>query len=210
MWDTATVSCEDLSDKAGHRPKRMIDTTFAHTWHADVLAARPLILPARQFVYPAQVEEVERGALEVMIRPPDRSAPLLVTCALGFAGQGVPNGVWSCPDPAWICVAAGGYVYLIDTAEPARWEQVEYRPVTEILAVADHELLIFASFHSLLAWGRHGKAWQTGRLSWDGVRITGIRAETLIGTGWEMNTDRELEFEVNLNTGEHRGGGYLR
>jgi hypothetical protein len=24
-----------------------------------------------------------------------------------------------------------------------------------------------------------------------------------------MRTDRELEFEVNLKTGEHRGGGYL-
>jgi len=76
--------------------------------------------------------------------------------------------------------------------------------------VADQELLIFSGFHSLLAWGREGKAWQTGRLSWDGVRITGIRGETIIGTGWEMSTDRELEFEVNLKTGEHRGGGYRR
>ena len=42
--------------------------------------------PARQFVYPAQVEEVERGALEVMIRPPDHAGPFLATCALGFAG----------------------------------------------------------------------------------------------------------------------------
>ena len=188
----------------------MIDSPFAHTWQADVLAARPLILPGRHFVYPAQVEEVERGALEVMIRPRDQSVPFLATCALGFAGPGVPTGIWACPDPAWICVAAGGYVYLIDTREPARWELVEYRPVTEIRAVADQELLIFSGFHSLLAWGREGKAWQTGRLSWDGVRITGIRGETIIGTGWEMSTDRELEFEVNLKTGEHRGGGYRR
>jgi hypothetical protein len=27
--------------------------------------------------------------------------------------------------------------------------------------------------------------------------------------GWDMTTDRELEFLVNLKTGEHRGGGYL-
>jgi hypothetical protein len=145
-----------------------------------------------------------------MIRPPDQSALFLATCALGFAGLGVPTGVWACPDPAWICVAAGGYVYLIDTGEPTRWKQVEYRPVTDIRAVAEYELLIFSSFHSLLAWGREGKAWQTDRLSWDGVCITDIRGEMLIGTGWEMRTDRELEFEVNLKTGEHRGGGYLR
>ena len=52
----------------------MIDFSFAHTWQAEVLASRPLILPGRQFVYPAQVEEVERGALEVLIRPPVRGA----------------------------------------------------------------------------------------------------------------------------------------
>jgi hypothetical protein len=187
----------------------MIDSTFAHAWQADILAARPLILPGRQFVYPAQVEEVERGALEVMIRPPNSTGQFLATCALGFAGAGVPTGVWSCPDPAWICVAAGGYAYLIDTRDPARWDQVEYRPVTEIRALAEPDLLLFAGFHSLLAWGREGKAWQTSRLSWDGLRITSVRGATLLGLGWEMRTDRELEFEVNLQTGEHKGGAYL-
>ena len=187
----------------------MIDSTFAHAWQAEVLAARPLILPGRQFVYPAQVEEVERGALEVMIRPPNSAGQFLATCALGFAGSGVPTGVWACPHPAWICVAAGGYAYLIDTRDPARWEQVEYRPVTEIRALAEQDLLLFGSFHSLLAWGREGKAWQTGRLSWDGVRITAVRGATIFGLGWEMRTDRELEFEVDLQTGEHKGGAYL-
>jgi hypothetical protein len=186
----------------------MIDSTFARTWEAEVLSSRPLILPARQFVYPAQVEEVERGALEVMIRS-QGATPFLATCALGFAGPAVPTGVWTCPDPAWICAVAGGYAYLIDTRDPKQWEQIAYRPVTSVTPVADHDLLIFSSFHSLLAWGRAGKVWQTGRLSWDGLSVTGVRGETLLGLGWDMETDEEREFEVNLKTGEHRGGGYL-
>jgi hypothetical protein len=160
-------------------------------------------------VYPAQVEEVERGALEIMIRPFGAALPFLATCALGFAGPAVPSGVWACPDPAWLCAVAGGYAYLVDTHDPGRWEQVVYRPVIAVTPVAEHDLLIFSSFHSLLAWGRSGKAWQTSRLSWDGLHITGIRGEMLFGLGWDMSTDRELEFEVNLKTGEHRGGGYL-
>ena len=120
-----------------------------------------------------------------MIRPPG-GAPFLATCALGFAGAGVPTGVWACPDPAWICAVAGGYAYLIDTRDPAQWEQLVYRPVTAVAAIAEQNLLVFSSFHSLLAWGREGKAWQTGRLSWDGVRITGVRGETLFGLGWDM------------------------
>jgi hypothetical protein len=84
-----------------------------------------------------------------------------------------------------------------------------YRPVTAVTAIEEQHLLLFSSFHSLLAWGREGKIWQTGRLSWDGIRITAIHGETLLGLGWDMRTDKELEFEVNLKTGEHRGGGYL-
>jgi hypothetical protein len=168
-----------------------------------------MILPARQFVYPALVEEVERGALEIMIRPSLGAGPFLATCALGFAGDNVPNGIWACPDPAWICAVAGGYAYLIDTSDPARWEQLPYRPVTNVTVVAGHALLVFAGFQSLLAWGRSGQVWETGRLSWDGLRITAIHGETLLGLGWDMTTDRELEFNVNLKTGEHRGGGYL-
>jgi hypothetical protein len=50
-------------------PAPIIDLTFPHRWQAQILSARPAILPARHFTYPAQVEEVERGALEILIRP---------------------------------------------------------------------------------------------------------------------------------------------
>lgn len=176
---------------------------------AEILTARPMILPARQFVYPARAEEVERGALEIIVRPSLGAGPFLATCALGFAGDNAPSGIWACPDPVWICAVAGGYAYLIDTSDPDRWEQVAYRPVTNVTVVAEHALLVFAGFQSLMAWGRSGKVWETGRLSWDGLRITAIRGETLLGLGWDMTTDREVEFNVNLKTGEHRGGGYL-
>ncbi len=175
-----------------------------------MLPARPMILPRRQFVYPVQVEEVERGALEALVHPPEAGEPFLATCALGFAGPQVPTGVWTCPDPNTICIAAGGYVYLIDTRDPAHWEQVEYRPVTAIRPVVEQGVLVFAGFQALLGWNRDGKAWQTGRLSWDGVSITEVEGNILRGLGWDMISDRELAFEVDLTTGAHTGGGYLR
>jgi len=51
-----------------HRPAPIVDLTFPHHWQAEILSARPLILPNRHFVYPREAEEVERGALEVLIR----------------------------------------------------------------------------------------------------------------------------------------------
>ena len=88
-------------------PAPIIDLSFPHNWEAEVLSARPLILPPRHFVYPLQAEEVERGALEVLVRPgaPDelrQKHPLyaqqfLATFALGFRDPAVPTGLWSCP-----------------------------------------------------------------------------------------------------------------
>jgi hypothetical protein len=179
-----------------------LDLTFPHAWTAQILPHRPLILPRRQFVYPRQAEEVERGALEVQIHPAG-AEPFLATCALGFADPAVPTGVWSCPNPAWLCAVAGGYAYLVNTAQPEQFEQIEYRPVLQVRALPDHQLLLFAGHHSLLAWGTHGKAWQTARLSWEGIEITGIEGHELHGTGWDMLSDRDVPFTVDLRTGAH-------
>lgn len=189
-----------------------INFTFPHHWTAEVLAKRPLILPARQFVYPQQVDEVERGALEILIRPAPHpnsttaAEPFLATCALGFADPTVPTGIWSCPDPAWICAVAGGYAYLIDTAQPGRWKQIEYRPVLAVRALLDQGLILFAGHHSLIAWNATGEAWQSARLSWEGVQILSVQGTTLTGIGWDLITDREIEFSLDLQTGKHHGG----
>jgi len=186
----------------------LIDLTFAHDWTAEILAARPLILPRRQFVYPRYAEEVERGALEVMVRPvgtasPEFSEAFLGTFALGFSDPAAPTGVWSCPDARWMCAVSGGYAYVVNTEKPEEFAQVEFRPVLEVRALREQGLLLFAGHHALMAWGRGGKAWQTARLSWEGVRITAIEGRWLHGVGWDMPTDRDVPFRVDLKTGEH-------
>jgi hypothetical protein len=183
--------------------KPQLHLEFSHSWTADILDRRPQILPARQFVYPRQAEEVERGALELLVRPAT-GPEFLATCALGFADPSAPSGVWSCPNPDWLCAAAGGYAYLIDTTHPEQWQQVEYRPVLEVRPLVEHELLLFVGHHSLLAWEPVGQAWQTARLSSEGVIIHAIDGSTLRGSGWDLRTDKEFEFSVDLRTGQHK------
>ena len=182
-----------------------VDLTFPHNWTAEILAARPLILPKRQFVYPKQAEEVERGAMEVLVRPAS-AEPFLATCALGFADPAAPSGVWSCPHPDWLCAVSGGYAYLIDTTAPERFAQVEYRPVLEVRALVEQRLLLFVGHHSMLSWGVDGKAWQTGRLSSEGVTITDIEADVLRGVGWDLRSDADVPFAIDIQTGERRTG----
>lgn len=185
--------------------KPAIDLTFPHTWSVEVLEKRPLIGPSRQFVYPQQVEEVERGALELLVKPASDDT-FLATCALGFADPTAPTGVWSCPDPEWLCAVSGGYAYLIHTLQPQQWSQIPYRPVLSVRALKEQQLLLFVGHHSILAWGHRGQAWQSERLSWEGIEITDIVGDTLCGLGWDLMTDKDVSFAIDLKTGEHTGG----
>jgi hypothetical protein len=226
-------------------PAPTMDLTFPHHWQAQILSARPLILPSRHFVYPAQAEEVERSALEVLIRPcspshaesrvdvlkghdfsradsatkwegalaPEgspsaeaaqatTSAPeFLATCALGFRDAAVPTGLWSTPNPREICAVSGGYTYIIDTANPSQFTMIPFRPVLEVRPLAAQSLLLFVSHHAILAWGPNGQVWQSEKLSDEGVAITLVDSDQLRGKGWDMITDKETPFILDLRTG---------
>ena len=185
---------------------------WAHGWSVEVLERPPLIAPSRQFTYPFAIageeDAMARGALHMLVRPGAGQPVFLATCALGFRDTSVPTGVWACPDPEEMCALAGGYAYLIRPGEPGRSVLLDMKPVTGVMAVPESDLLLFAGFQTILAWGVGGVRWTTGRLSWDGVRMERVVDGKLSGLGWDMMSDREVGFEVDLATGEHVGGGY--
>lgn len=179
-----------------------VDLSFPHTWQAEILPARPVILPARNFVYPLQVEEVERGALEVIVRPAAPNLPFLATCALGFRDPVVPSGIWSMPNEDEICAVSGGYAYIIDTTAPARFTMLPYRPVLQIVPAPEDSLLLFVGNRAILAWSVKGDAWQSPKLSDEGVTILHVKNGRLLGMGWNMMTDKESQFELDLESGQ--------
>ena len=184
---------------------------FPHTWNAEILKAPPLIAPARQYTYPQQIageeDALARGALQLLVRPVTGSQ-FLATCALGFTDPTMPTGVRSCPNPDQLCAVAGGYAYIIDTLNPDHSTHLPLKPVVEARPLPAQNLLLFTGFHTLFAWGPSGEAWQTQRLSWEGIRITSIEDNTVHGTGWNLLTDKEIPFTVDLRTGNHQGGAF--
>jgi hypothetical protein len=184
---------------------------FSQNWSAEILKTSPLIAPARQFIYPQQIageeDALARGALQLMVRPAT-GGTFLATCALGFTDPTVPTGLFTCPNASEMCAVAGGYAYIIDTEQPERCSHIALKPVVEVQELVSQGLLLFVGFHSIAAWGRCGLAWQSARLSWEGVRISGIDGNTLHGVGWNLMTDREVAFSLDLLTGQHHGGGF--
>lgn len=183
-------------------PGPIIDLSFPHSWQAEVLTVRPLILPPRHFVYPREVEEVKRGALEVLVRPAGAGRqPFLATCALGFRDPAAPTGIWSMPRADELCAVSGGYAYILDTGAPDQFTFVAYRPVLHVVAVPDCGLALFVGHRSILGWGREGLAWESAKLSDEGVSVTAVEGGALHGVGWSMVTDKEAPFALDLRTG---------
>jgi hypothetical protein len=139
---------------------------------------------------------------------PANGATFLATCALGFTSPAMPTGVFACPNPDELCAVAGGYAYVLDTTQPEHSTHITLKPVVEVRDLLPQALLLFVGFHSIAAWGQDGLAWESARLSWEGVRITGIEDNMLHGVGWNLMTDREVAFSLDLRTGRHQGGGF--
>jgi hypothetical protein len=184
---------------------------FAHEWQADILDRPPMIAPARQFVYPRQIageeDTLARGALLLRVRPA-AGGEFLATCARGFADPRMPTGVLPCPNASEVCALAGGYAYIIDTTAPDRSTHIPLRPVVEVIAHAEPALLLFVGFQSIAAWGVAGLAWQSARLSYEGIRVVKAEAGELHGLGWDMHTDKEIPFTLGLRSGRHTGGPF--
>ena len=187
------------------------ETPFQRTWTARILTAPPLIAPASQFVYPLYVpgedDAMQRGALLLDVKPAT-GANFLATCALGFRDPSLPTGIFACPRADDLLAIAGGYAYLIDTLAPDHCLHLPLRPTTQILPVPAAHLILLAGFHSILAIDANGLRWHSARLSWEGVTMTEVRDNHLYGTGWNLHTDREVPFAIDLSTGAHEGGGF--
>lgn len=178
-----------------------VDLSFPHSWQAQILRERPLILPSCHFTYPRDVEDIDRDAMEVMVRPAN-AEPFLATLALGFADPAAPSGLWSCPNPNELCALAGGYAYIVDTLDPSTFTHLGFRPVLEVRSLPEQPLLLFSGHHALLAWGPDGLAWESPRLSSEGLRLESVLGNELRGFGWDLLTDREVPFTLDLRTGE--------
>jgi hypothetical protein len=120
----------------------------------------------------------------------------------------MPSGVSPCPNPRELCAIAGGYAYIIDTSAPERSAQIPLRPVVELLSHGEPALLLFVGFQSIAAWGAQGLAWHSARLSHEGIRITAMEHAELRGLGWDLHTDKEILFTVDLRTGKHTGSPF--
>ncbi|HEY1527262.1 MAG TPA: hypothetical protein VGH51_13575 [Candidatus Angelobacter sp.] len=182
------------------------DFTFPRHYEVRMLEAAPPVHPVEKlYHYPVELEEGDRSGAYLRVTP--QSGPTWVGFfALGFDSDQVVSAVCSTPDPDSFCVVVGGYAYVVKAGSPAQWLRVQQSPVVDLRVLSQVGLLLFAGFTSITAVGNSGIAWTTERLTWEGLTITEIEGDRLLGHGWDALADKEVAFEVSLKTGKHTGG----
>jgi hypothetical protein len=73
--------------------------------------------------------------------------------------------------------------------------------VLQVLPIVDCGLLLFVGHRAIVAWGRDGQVWESAKLSDEGVTVTSVDGATLHGLGWNMFTDKEGPFSLDLQSG---------
>lgn len=124
-----------------------------------------------------------------------------------FAGdaEGV-SGVFCTPNEGVVCVIAVGAGYWVPVNQPKRFAVVPIRPIKRVMTNASREMMIFVSYDSISAFGRSGFLWVARDLSWDGVSVTNFDSEAISGTGWDAPHGRDVQFRIDVKTGEVEGG----
>lgn len=180
-----------------------LDSTdwFERRYSLEIQKALPLILPARYFVFPQRVEEVERGALHILVRP-EEAVPWLGTFALGYASPHTVTGAFATPDFESFLAISGGYAYLANVTAPETTIKLKQEPIVWVGHSTSPALLLLGDFRAVTAISADGVAWTTKPLSMEGLTELSVDGAVLRGHGWDAMTDVESPWRVDLHSGE--------
>ena len=99
-----------------------------------------------------------------------------------------------------------GIGYLVSVKEPREYEMIEVEPILEVLPIKEKEMVVFANYTELFAYGKAGLAWKSSRIAWDGLKITKAHSEFVEGEFWNPQFEAIKSFRVRLADGKTEGG----
>ena len=95
-----------------------------------------------------------------------------------------------------------GSGYWVYVNEPEKSSAIRVFPIRDVRAVTDAQILLFADFTDLSAFGPDGQLWKH-RVCWDDLKIQDIRDGVVRGVGYDPRNRKQsiAEFAVEVATG---------
>jgi hypothetical protein len=186
---------------------KMIEQPFPSAFELDVLSELPSENTKRVF-YPGGLESGGHDGLNIRVVPYE-GEEWIGTFASGRFGPKTVTGVFTTPNPNKFCAISEGQAYIVDVTGPKVCESLTIVPIIAVRSSMKHRLLIFANNTEILAIGVNGAAWRTERLSWDSLKLITTTDDTLCGEFWDVQTESEQGFTVDLANGTHCEGATM-
>ena len=181
--------------------------SFAHNYQVKEQAQLPAAGGGRVYYYPGARQKGGEGGALIEVQP--LSAPSWIgNFAIGYRSGLALTDVSSCPNPDEICVVSSGTAYVVHVNDPVQWQSLPCFPVTQMVEVPAWNLMIFADFTSLVAFGAKGINWMAPHLASDGLKILGIEARWLRLSVWRAERRAEVEIHIDLQSGLEEFGGW--
>jgi hypothetical protein len=111
------------------------------------------------------------------------------------------------PDGRHLLVIAGGQGYIVDPNDRSKREYFG-ASIEVVLRVPELGTIVFGNGLWFESLGPDGWRWRTGRISWDGMRELRREGLELLGQAWSPLENCWLPFELDLRSGEFKGGSY--
>ena len=93
---------------------------------------------------------------------------------------------------------------VVRSDQPTAWEEVDVSPITDLLVVPDHRIVVFVDFSDIVAFGETGVAWAVDELVRDDLEIVRADGDALHLAGFSGPLNR-AEFTVDLWSGAASG-----
>jgi hypothetical protein len=129
----------------------------------------------------------------------DRTTWLAVLSG-GFRNGNFVDGIFHTPDPDTVCLVTCGRGYWVNTISRTSLD-IPRVPIRQIEATPD--IMMFADFSNVSAFGKEGLLWTSGQLVSDRLSIQNVNKSADIVTciGWDDYTQAEVTVRLDLGTG---------
>ncbi|MGA3371353.1 MAG: hypothetical protein ABSC48_06275 [Terracidiphilus sp.] len=181
-----------------------IDLEFPHSYEIEEIPELPgtgeFNVPVHYF--PRSISRPEHDGIWLCIRPMTGQSWIGVF-DFGYRSPPAISRVVSTPNDDCVCIISRGAAYIVNAEEPNQWELLDIRPVLDLRLIPEYQLLVFADFTRLIAYGNHQIVWKSPRLCWDYLKILNVSREEIIGVGYDpTNSESESRFAVDIRTGK--------
>lgn len=137
---------------------------------------------------------------------PNNGEPWIGVFAFGDSLRNEVCWVNPGPGPSQLTILARGRAYIASPNNPNSYIDVKSFPAITAIPVLSRGLMLFHDYTEIVAYDEQGLAWETSRISWDGIEIDEISDNTVLGRGWDAPSEEWVQFNVDLTTGSHQGG----